>query len=220
MSAEAKEFSDLWGELIHSNRWFRGATVFLSFVNFVLVVLVVVQATAPDPLPLVVRVDEVGRAEVVDVELDRATLDQNSPVVGFFLNQFVEDHFSRRHALRAERWQRSLNFLTAELQRTRYDNDVEELAAFVADVNRPEFFVENVVVRVIPQPHPPYRAEVFFDRIERFGTVDVSRERLTLSTQFLFADEVPSEALLINPLGLVLTYLEVQRQLVGGSSGG
>ena len=213
--AKAEEFSDLWGELIHSGRWYRSLTVFLAVVVLVLLVVVMVQASRPAPMPLVVRVDEVGRAEVVDYEVERSSLDQNDPVVGYFLNSFVRDHFERRHALRAERWQRSLAFLTVVLQRQVYADAVEELTVFVSTPDAPEFLVENVVVRVVPQPEPPYRAEVIFDRVEQFGPTEIARERMTLSLQFVFADSVPSAALLVNPLGLVITFMDVQRQLVG-----
>jgi type IV secretory pathway TrbF-like protein len=213
--AKAEEFSDLWGELIHSGRWYRSLTVFLAVVVLVLLVVVVVQASRPAPMPLVVRVDEVGRAEVVDYQVERSSLDQNDPVVGYFLNSFVRDHFERRHALRAERWQRSLAFMTVDLQQAVYDEAVEDLTIFVSTPDAPEFLVENVVVRVIPQPQPPYRAEVIFDRVEQFGPTEIARERLTLSLQFVFADSVPSAALLVNPLGLVITFMDVQRQLVG-----
>ena len=213
--AKAEEFSDLWGELIHSGRWYRSLTVFLAVVVLVLLVVVMVQASRPAPMPLVVRVDEVGRAEVVDYKVERSSLDQNDPVVGYFLNSFVRDHFERRHALRAERWQRSLAFMTVALQQRVYDEAVEELTVFVSSPDAPEFLVENVVVRVVPQPEPPFRAEVIFDRVEQFGPTEIARERMTLSLQFVFADSVPAAALLVNPLGLVITFMDVQRQLVG-----
>ena len=44
--------------------------------------------------------------------------------------------------------------------------------------------------------------------------MEIARERLTLSLQFVFADSVPAAALLVNPLGLVITFMDVQRQLV------
>lgn len=213
--AESQEFSDLWGESIHSARWYRAMTVFLAVVVAMLLVVVIVQASRPAPMPLVVRVDEVGRADVVDYEIDRALLDQNDPVVGYFLNSFVRDHYERRHAWRAERWQRSLAFMTVELQQEIYAATVDELTEFVSSPDVPEFLVENVVVRVIPQPEAPYRAEVIFDRVEQFGATEIARERMTLSVQFVFADTVPPAALLINPLGLVIIFMDVQRQLVG-----
>ncbi len=213
--AEAREFSDVWGEFIHSGRWYRGVTLLLAMVNVVLLFLVVVIASEPDPLPLVVRVDEVGRAEVVDYRLERAEVDQNSPVVGFFLNQFVVDHYSRRHALRADRWERSLVFLTPQLQQEAYTREVDGLSAFLSDPSIPELLIQDIVVRVIPQPEPPYRAEVLFERVEAFGGTEISREQLTLSVQFVFAENISSDAMLINPMGLVIVFQDLQRQLVG-----
>ena len=154
----------------------------------------------------------------MDYQVERASLDQNDPVVGYFLSSFVRDHFERRHALRAERWQRSLAFMTVQLQRRIYQEAVDELTVFVSTPDAPEFLVENVVVRVIPQPEPPYRAEIIFDRVEQFGlneVMEIARERMTLSLQFVFAESVPPAALLVNPLGLVITFMGVQRQLVG-----
>ena len=140
---KADEFTALWSEALHASRWYRAMTVFLAVVVLILLVAVVVQVSQPKPLPLVVRVDEVGRAEVVDYQVDRADTTQDDPVVGYFLQTFVLDHYARRHALRAERWQRSLNFLTPELQREVYDRDVDELTAFVADENVPEFVIDQ-----------------------------------------------------------------------------
>lgn len=213
--AQAREFSDLWGEMLHSGRWYRALTLFLCVVNLVLVFVVALTVTRPDPLPLVVRVDEVGRAEIVDYQVDRAELDQNSPVVGYFLNDFVVGHYARRHALRAERWERSLVFMTPDLQTIAYNQDVDSLGDFLSNPDAPELLIENIVVRIIPQPEPPYRAEVIFDRVETYIATEVSRERLVLSVQFVFADEIPAEAQLINPLGIVIVFMDVQRQLVG-----
>ena len=213
--AESAQFSDVWAELIHSGRWYRGITLLLALVNIILIVTVVVVVSAPDPLPLVVRVDEVGTAQVVDYQVDRAELDQNSPVVASFLNQFVVNHYSRRNALGSERWERSLVFLSPELQDDVYARDVEELSQFLADPDMPEFFIEDIIIRVIPQPEPPYRAEVVFDRVEMYVRREISRERLTVSLQFVFAQNVPSEVILVNPMGIVVVYMDAQRQMLG-----
>ena len=213
--ADAREFADVWGELLHSGRWYRSLTAFLALVNVLLVVTVVIVVTAPDPLPLVVRVDDVGRAQVVDYQVDRAELDQNSPVVASFLNEFVVNHYSRRTALGSERWQRSLVYLSPDLQAEAYDRDVQGLSDFIADESSPEFFIEDIIVRVVPQPEPPYRAEVIFDRVELFNRRELSRERLTVSLQFVFAESVPDEVVLINPLGIVVVFLDAQRQMLG-----
>ena len=213
--AQSEEFSDVWGEFLHSGRWYRGITAFLAFVNVLLVVTLVVLSTAADPLPLVVRVDDVGRAQVVDYQVDRAELDQNSPVVAAFLNDFVVNHYSRRNALGSERWERSLVYLSPTLQEEVYDRDVIALSEFLADPDSPEFFIEDIRVRIIPQPEPPYRAELVFDRVEMYLRRELARERLTVSVQFVFAETVPEEVLLVNPLGIVIIFLDATRELIG-----
>ena len=216
----AAEFSDLCGEVLHTTRWFRGMTVLLGgFVVFLLVVIYVL-ASRPVPAPLVVRVDAVGRAEVVAYEMERATAEQSDPVIPYFLTTFVGDHFSRRHGLGAERWQLSHHFLTQELSAEAYNRDRDELTTFVASVGEAtEHYVENIVVRIIPQPEPPFRAEVLFDRVERYFDSELNRVAHTMSVQFVFADEIPLESMLINPLGLVITYLQTGQAVVSAPVG-
>ena len=217
---EAAEFADIWGEALHSARWFRGVTILLSAVVVILLIIVWVQAARPVPEPLVVRVDAVGRAEVVDYDVDRATVDQGDPVVPYFLTTFVTDHYSRRHGLGAERWQLSHYFLTDLISLEAYERDQEELVLFISSEGQaPEQVIENLRVRIIPQPEPPYRAEVFFDRVGRYFDTEVSRSTMSLSIQFVFADRVPSETILVNPLGIVVTYLNVQEDTVGATTG-
>ena len=212
---QAHEFSDLCGEILHTARWYRGMTVLLSLVTVLLLVVVFVQASRPLPDPLVVRVDSVGRAEVVAYQLDRATADQSDPVVPYFLTTFVTDHFARRHGLGAERWQLSHHFLTADLSSEAFNRDRDELTSFVASAgDSSEQHVENIVVRIIPQPEPPYRAEILFDRVERYFDSELNRVAYTIALQFVFADEVPPESLLINPLGIVITYLQAEQAIL------
>ena len=42
------------------------------------------------------------------------------------------------------------------------------------------------------------------------------RERWTLSLQFIFLEEVPTEMMVFNPMGIIITYLRSDRALVTG----
>ena len=64
-------YLDLWSEALHASRYYRALTVFLSLILLVLTVLLWGQVSRPLPDLFVVRVDDVGRAEVVDYTLGR-----------------------------------------------------------------------------------------------------------------------------------------------------
>jgi len=70
-------------------------------------------ALQPEPPPLVVRVDEVGRAEVVDYLPEAVT--PTSPETLFFIRPFVVDQYERherRAAVVEDRWGRSFHFVS------------------------------------------------------------------------------------------------------------
>ena len=211
-SNEALEFPVIWAEHIHSARYFRGVTVLLGIVCFMLLWMLWSQVTEPDPEPLVVRVDAVGRAQVVDYDIDRATVDQTDPVVPYFLTEFMHSHFARRHGLGAEEWQRSHYFLTPELSQIAYTRDEQELVDFISSAGQAaEQVVEDVRIRIIPQPEPPYRAEVFFDRFVQVGKQFL--ERLPLGG-------APGDGRYLRPVAPLFCFVDDNRQLHLGCPSG
>ena len=45
---------------------------------------------------------------------------------------------------------------------------------------------------------------------------EVSRERWTLSLQFMFLEAVDPELMIVNPMGIIITYMRGDRALVSG----
>lgn len=208
------EFSDLWGEVLHQSRYYRGAAVVLCLIILALLLFVMILISRPIPAPIVVRVDEVGRAEVIDYNPSRATQTQEDPTTLYFLNSFVHDHFARRRALGADPWQRSLHFMAPELVGRVVDSErrTQDLARYLADPGSDDQLVENLVVRIIPQPQPPYQAEVRYDLVpHNRGGVPGVPISYTLTLQFVFVASVPPESQLINPLGLLVTFMSTQQ---------
>ena len=155
----AREFAEIWGEQMHAARHLRAVTGVLALVVLVLGIAPVRLAWAPQPKPLVVRVDEVGRAEAVAYEAMAAQADPLDPTTGFFLHRFVVDHYSRRRGTVREYWERSLWFLTPEVANAAYaDQD------------------EDVAVRILPQPTEPHSAAATFDLVRMDGGEEVARE--------------------------------------------
>ena len=154
---DVHEFPAVWADSVHAARFARGVAILLALVIVFLLLVVWVVVTEPDPQPLVVRVNEIGRAEVVDYALGQATADPADPVVPYFLNTFVDMHYARRHGLGAEEWQRSHFFLNPVLSQEAYVRDESELVQFIASQGQAsEQLVENIRIRLIPSPEPPY----------------------------------------------------------------
>ena len=108
----AKTYAEIWGEAIHSNRHLRVLSMGLAGLCFLLVVNIIRLSSVEAPRPIVVRVDEVGRAEALAYETVEAQADPLDPTTKYFLNRFIDDYYSRRRATVEQAWARSLRFLT------------------------------------------------------------------------------------------------------------
>ena len=115
MSDAGREFAEIWGETLRSNRHLRWLTAGLGIIVLGLLLLAVQLAWQPAPKPIVIRVDEVGRAEALAYEAVEAQADPLDPTTKYFLNRFIEDHYSRRQATVQDQWTRSLRFLATDL---------------------------------------------------------------------------------------------------------
>ena len=104
------EYAEIWGEAIHTNRHLRVISVGLAIVVLLLIVVVIRIVSVEPPRPIVVRVDEVGRAEAVAYKAMEAQADPLDPTTKYFLNRFIYDFYSRRRATVAQNWSRSLRF--------------------------------------------------------------------------------------------------------------
>ena len=209
-----REYAEIWGEAVQANRKLRTILVFLS-ASIVLGVFVLLRiAGAEPPKPIVVRVDEVGRAEALAYEAATAQADPLDPTTKYFLNRFVHDFHSRRRATVEEHWTRSLRFLSTELANAAFQRDGPEVASVAAGTADTERDVENVVLRIHPAPEAPHGATADFDLVQLRGAQEIRRERWSLTLRFEFLDSVPNELVVHNPMGLLVTYMRADRALV------
>ena len=145
-----REYAEIWGETVEANRKLRTLATILAAACLALGVLLLRVATVEPPRPIVVRVDEVGRAEAVAYEAATAQADPLDPTTKYFLNRFISDFYSRRQATVEEHWTRSLRFLSTELANAAFTRDGAEVAAMAAgtaDTEHPG--------RAGRAPHPP-----------------------------------------------------------------
>ncbi len=211
-----REYAEIWGEAVQANRKLRRILIMLA-ASCVLGVLVLLRiAGAEPPRPIVVRVDEVGRAEALAYEAATAQADPLDPTTKFFLNRFVHDHHSRRRATVAEHWTRSLRFLSTALANAAFTRDADEVASVAAGTADTERQVEQVVLRIHPSPDPPHGATADFDLVHLRDEQEIRRERWSLTLRFEFLDQIPSELVVHNPMGILVTYLQADQALVTG----
>ncbi len=210
------EYAEIWGEAIHSNRHLRMTSAGLAIAVLLLIVVVFRIVSVEPPRPIVVRVDEVGRAEAVSYEAMEAQADPLDPTTKYFLNRFIYDFYSRRRATVAENWSRSLRFLSTELANASFRAESQNVALLAAGGARDELQVSRVILRIQPNPQQPHSATADFDLVRMEMAREVSRERWTLSLQFLFLEEIPPDLIVSNPMGIIINYLQGDRATVTG----
>ena len=202
----AQEYVALWGAHAAAARNFR----VLCFVLAGILVLCVVgwmRTATYVPQPVFVRVDEVGRAEVVDPARLHWEGDPTDPVTRFFLTRFIRDHVTRLRTTARDSWTRSLFFLSQQETSRAIERDSDAIAAVLRG-EEPEREVENIMLRIHPRPTPPHAAEATFDLL-RPGAEGLRRSHWTATLEFDFVEVSNPEFALVNPTGLVISYLRL-----------
>ena len=132
----------------------------------------------------------------------------------YFLNRFISDFYSRRQATVEEHWTRSLRFLSTELANAAFTRDGAEVAAMAAGTADTELQVEQVVLRIHPAPEAPHGATADFDLVHFRQGQETLRERWSITLRFNFLAVIPSQLVVYNPMGILITYLQADRALV------
>src|SRR5439155_1621444 len=110
LESAKKQFVELYGSALVMTAHLKIAVLLLSLLSLGLLLLNVrTQATTAALKPLVVRIDEVGRAEAV--QYDATAYHPQPPELRYFLTQFVVKHFSRIRATVQREYPDSLYFL-------------------------------------------------------------------------------------------------------------
>jgi type IV secretory pathway TrbF-like protein len=158
--------------------------------------------------PLVIRIDEIGRAQAIAYQ--SLTYKPEYKETKYFLTRFCQLYYRRNRATISDDFSQALYFLDGKLASDTIETfkRKDTIKNFLTDRLSPErdVGVEQVVIE--PMDKPPFKATVDFLEIE-YSPADHSVERKTLYTAsmlFNFRDQVPNDDILVNPLGLTITY--------------
>ena len=204
-----REFAEAWSAHASAARTLRWIVVALIIV-LLITSIGWLRSASHQPKPLFVRVDDVGRAEVVNYEALEFDKNPVSPVTKFFLARFIRDHYERRIGGVREAWTRSLYFLTRELAQTSSSSDAESIAAVIAG-QAAEIEMQDLTLRITPSEEQPFTAVANYTLVYRRRGTELARELWSSEIRFHFLDAVPTEYVLVNPIGLSISYLRSDR---------
>ena len=214
-----RQFVELYGSALVMNTYLKIALVLVSLVALGLLGLNFHTAARYSQVkPLVVRIDEVGRAEAV--QYDASRYQPQPPELRYFLTQFVVKHFSRIRSTLQREYPESLFFLEPALaDATIAQNEQSRvLETFVTNpaLDEIEVLVQNVSLSELSDP--PFRAAVTFQKVyySPGSRNEPNRETYIAQVDFVLRDHVPNEFVRVNPLGLHVAYFRVDQAFEEG----
>ncbi|HEV2500721.1 MAG TPA: VirB8/TrbF family protein [Terriglobia bacterium] len=207
---EAKQlYMEQFGEALVTSSYLKVAVALLALAVTGLVVLNVKTIhTFRNFKPLVIRIDELGRAQALSY--NSFAYKPEAKEAKYFLIQFCQLYYRRNRYTVNDDFTKSLYFLDGKLANDIMAADKKEkvVETFLDNPSAPEVDIEVQQVAIEPMIKPPYKASVDFYTIQ-YSPVDHSVLKRTLCTAsfvFLFRQNVPNQLIPINPLGLTITY--------------
>jgi len=214
LESAKRQFVELYGSSLVMNTYLKLALLMVSLLAVGLLALnFLTQAAAANVRPLVVRIDDVGRAEAV--QYDASAYTPQAPELRYFLTQFVVKHFSRIRATVQREYPDSLFFLDPALaDATIAQNEQSRvMETFLTNPSADELdiVVQNVSLSELTKA--PYKASISFQKVLYTPGTRTERARQSYVAQvdFVLRDHVPNEFVRVNPLGLQVSYFRVDQ---------
>jgi type IV secretion system protein VirB5 len=162
---------------------------------------------------MIIRIDDVGRAEAV--QYDATRYQPQAPELRYFLTQFVVKHYSRIRSTVQREYPDSLFFLAPPLADATiaHDQQTRAIETFLTNPSADEvdIVVQNVSLSQLSTA--PFKAAVTFQKVLYSPGTRTERSRQTHVAQidFVLRDQVPNEFVRVNPLGLQVAYFRVDQ---------
>lgn len=209
-----RQFVEVYGSALVMNTYLKIALVLVSLIGLGLLVLNFRTAARAESIrPLVIRIDDIGRAEAV--QYDATAYVPQAKELRYFLSQFVVKHFSRIRSTVQREYPDSLFFLEPALADATIAQN-EQSRALQEFLTNPSTDEVDVVVQNVSLSElttAPFKASVNFQRVLYSPGMRVERARETHVAQidFVVRDRVPNEFVRVNPLGLQIGYFRVDQ---------
>ena len=210
-----RQYVELFGSALVMNTYLKVALLAVSLVSVGLLALNFWTVQKYEHLkPLVIRIDDIGRAQAVQYDSLSYRPQGQAPELKYFLTTFVTKHFARMRATAKERYAESLYFLDASLADATIalNQRSQALETFLAGQgDEIEVQVKNVTLDDLQAA--PYKATVDFEKVYYApgGRQERKRETFVAQLTFVLRDQIPNAMVLVNPRGLTITYFRVDQ---------
>jgi type IV secretory pathway TrbF-like protein len=214
MTRAAERYLEQYGDPMVMNTYLKVAVLALSAVAVALtgVVFKSHQALA-SAKPLIIRIDNVGRAEAIDYR-DFQYRPQEAENK-YYLGRWAELYFSRNRFTLVRDQTASLYFMNSDVQRDVIEQErkAQTIPTYLKDSGLPyvTIVVKNVILDDLKMS--PYSARIEFERIytNAQDMHELKREQLTASVTYVFRDSVHNQQLAVNPLGVTIIRFRVDQ---------
>ena len=203
----AQRYLEQYGEPLVMNTYLKITILVLAAVCLMLGALAFKsQKALADMHPMIVRINDVGRAEAIDYRNF-----QYRPQEGenkYYLTRWAELYFSRNRFTIERDQTSSLYFLNSDVQRAVIDQERKNsvIQTYLKDSTLPYVDVEVKNVVLDDLRVSPYSARIEFEKVYSNPSdhTELKRERWTASVTYVFREVVKNNELAVNPLGLTI----------------
>jgi type IV secretion system protein VirB5 len=203
----AERYLEQYGDPLVMNTYLKITILVLGVVCLVLAGLVFrAQMALANAHPLIVRINDVGRAEAIDYRnfQYRPQEAENK----YYLTRWAELYFSRNRFTVERDQTDSLYFLNGDVQRAVIDQERKDniIASYAKDSSLPFVDVEVKSVILDDLRQSPYSALIEFEKIftNPSDHTELRREQWTAGVTYVFRETVKNNELAVNPLGLTI----------------
>jgi type IV secretory pathway TrbF-like protein len=202
-------YLEQYGDPMVTNTYLKIALALVSLValGLLLVDLRTIR-TFENFRPLVIRIDDLGRAEAINYH--NFEYKPQDAEAKYFLAQFTNLYYRRNRYTIQNDFSKALYFLDGKLSNGILDayrkDDI--IKKFLTNTSAAEIDIDVKKVALEDMQSPPYKARVDFYMVY-YSPADHSelkRDLYTTNFVFLFKARVRNELIPINPLGLAITY--------------
>lgn len=207
-NAAKQLYAEQFGDAIVTNTYLKIALLGMTLVSAGLLYVNVKTARMVQNFkPLVIRINDIGRAEAVNYST--FAYKPQEAEIKYFLSNFCRLYYSRNRYTIRDNFSQALLFMDSQLQSNIAEAwKKDKIIDNTLQNQQSDIDVDVVKVSIEDLRAAPYKATVDFYQVfsNPLDRTETKRVLYTAHFVFVFRDSVPNNLVQANPLGLSITY--------------